>query len=213
MSLPPHRPEPATSRCVSTLFDRAVAEFDRLNGEDPTTVKIDGEPRARSLVHADHVAGWVERLSPEASEPLRLAARCQHLMRFRFPRSDFPDGRAGYLQWRKAAARFHAAEAEQVLKRVGYDTQVISKVRRIILKQGMNLDPDVQTMEDALCLSFLEHDFTKFIDAHPDEKVLHIVRTTWEKMSDAARAEAQTLSTTLSGRAATLLREATREDG
>jgi hypothetical protein len=192
---------------VSDRFDRAVAEFDRLNGEDPTTVKVNGTPRPRALLHADNVAHWIARLSPKASEPLRLAARCQHLMRFRFPRSDFPEGRVGYLQWRKAAARFHAAEAEQVLKRVGYETQVISKVKRIILKQGMNLDLDVQTMEDALCLSFLQHDFAEFIESHPDEKVLHIVGTTWEKMSDQARAEAQALPGLLGGRAAELLRK------
>lgn len=193
---------------MSDRFDRAVAEFDRLNGEDPTTVKVDGKVRPRALVHADNVTHWIGQLSPKPSEALRLAARCQHLMRFRFPRSDFPEGRVGYLQWRKAAARFHAAEAEQVLKRVGYETQTISKVKRIILKQGMNLDLDVQTMEDALCLSFLQNDFAGFIEAHSDEKVLHILRTTWEKMSDQARLEAQSLPSLSGGRASNLLRQA-----
>ncbi|MEZ4220048.1 MAG: DUF4202 domain-containing protein [Polyangiaceae bacterium] len=204
----PHLGSQSAMESLSDRFERAVAEFDRLNGEDPTQEKVSGVLHAAALAHADRVQAWVLHLNPEASEALRLSTRCQHLMRFRFPRSDFPEGRVGYLQWRKAAMRFHATEAEQVLKRVGYDNATISKVKRIVMKQGLNLDADVQTMEDALCLAFLEHDFPQFLQQHPEDKVLHILRTTWDKMSDAGRAAALELVGSLPEPAASLVQKA-----
>ena len=39
-------------------------------------------------------------------------------------------------------------------------------------KQGLKTNPDVQAMEDALCLSFLEHEFSTFSAKHDDDKVL-----------------------------------------
>ena len=97
------------------------------------------------------------------------------------------------MKWRKALARFHADQAAVILRAVGYGDDIVSAVRQINLKQDMQANPDVQTMEDALCLSFLEHELDEFSRKHPDEKVVDIIAKTWGKMSERARSRALAL--------------------
>jgi len=165
---------------------RAIAAFQAENARDPRRVVDAGLERPRELVDAERLAAWVERLEPRASEALVLASFCQHLRRWEIPRSDYEAGRLGYLKWRKALARFHADQAGEILRGLGYPEEVLLEVRQIQLKQGMSLRPDVQTMEDALCLSFLEHELGEFARQHPDDKVIDIIAKTWGKMSDRA---------------------------
>ncbi len=175
-------------------FRLAIEAFDRLNSEDPKRIDDAGVMRPRELVQAERLTAWVEKVDPQASVALRLAARCQHLCRWKIPRADFPEGRTGYLAWRKDLSRFHADEAERVLRDVGFDDATIEQVRRINLKRSLKLDRDAQLMEDALCLSFLEHEFAEFSERHPPEKVVDIVQKTWRKMSDRGHELAATIS-------------------
>lgn len=168
-------------------FQAAVAAFDAANAGDPNQRTVAGALRPRELVDAERLSEWIDRVMPEAPEALRLAARCQHLGRWHIPRSDYPQGRAGYLRWRTALSRFHADEAERILRRVGYDDATIAEVRRINVKQGLRSDPLVQAMEDALCLSFLEHELEEFAGKHDSDKVISILQKTWKKMSPHAR--------------------------
>jgi hypothetical protein len=168
-------------------FTAAIAAFDRANSEDPN-VEIDGGVEyPREWLDAQRLAAWVDKLEPHASEALRLAARCQHLQRWRIPRSAYPSGRVGYLQWRTQLGRFHADEAEKILREVGYGDDMVEAVRRINTKQGLHSNPDTRIMEDALCLSFLEHELERFATQHSDEKLVNILRKTWNKMSERAR--------------------------
>jgi hypothetical protein len=171
-------------------FEAALRRFALANAEDPTMIDDSGVLRPRELVQAERLAKWVERLNPDASEPLRLAARCQHLERFRIPRGTFPDGRTGYLMWRKELGRFHADRSRDILRSVGYDEETIERVRSINQKKSLKLDSDVQTMEDALCLAFLEHEIDDFAVKHADDKVVDILAKTWRKMSNRGHAEA-----------------------
>jgi hypothetical protein len=164
---------------------RAIAAFRAENARDPRTVlDASGQPRPRELLDAERLAAWVERLEPRASEALCLASWCQHLRRWEVARSEYEPGRIGYLKWRKALGRFHADQAEQILSELGYDPELREAVRRIQMKQGLTTEPDVQTMEDALCLAFLEHELAAFSREHPDEKVIDIIAKTWRKMSE-----------------------------
>lgn len=168
------------------LLIRAVEAFRGANACDPHVVDGPDGPRPRELVDAERLAAWVEKLEPEASLALRLASHCQHLRRWKLPRSEYEPGRLGYLKWRKALARFHADQAGEILRGLGCPEEVLLAVRRINLKQDMQGDPDVQSMEDALCLSFLEHELADFARLHPDDKVVDIIAKTWRKMSDRA---------------------------
>jgi hypothetical protein len=170
----------------SERFRKAIEAFDRANAEDPNR---EGD-RPREIAHADRLEAWVRRLAPDASEALRLAARCQHIRRWTIPRSRFPEGREGYLRWRKTLAEFHADTAAAILREVGYDEATVDRVRRLNLKRGLGVDAEVQTLEDALCLAFLEGEFAGFSARTDEAKMVEIVRKTWRKMSERGRAEA-----------------------
>jgi Domain of unknown function (DUF4202) len=172
-------------------FAHAITAFRAENSRDPrTSLDASGQPQPRELLDAGRLAAWVQQLEPQASEALRLASWCQHLRRWEVPRTEYEAGRIGYLKWRKALARFHADQAEKILSGLGYDSELREAVRRIQTKQGLTTEPDVQTMEDALCLSFLEHELADFSREHPDDKVIDIIAKTWRKMSERGHARA-----------------------
>jgi hypothetical protein len=183
--VPPH---PHESR-----LNRAIAAFDELNAADPRRLEDRGVARPLELVQAERLSVWVERVDPDASEALHLAARCQHVCRWKIPRDSHPDGRTGYLAWRKELARLHADTAERVLRSVGYDDHMVERVRSINLKRSLKRDPEAQAMEDALCLSFLEHELEAFAERHPRDKVVSILRKTWGKMGPRGHALAASL--------------------
>lgn len=188
---------------MDEIVAKAIERFNALNAEDPNTIVVAGEERPRELARAEQLEAWVLRLSPEANDALRLAARCQHIQRWLVPRGDYPEGRVGYLKWRKDLSKKHAEVATSVLRDLGAPEELIESLRSINLKEGLKTNPETQTIEDALCLSFLEHEFTEFAEKHDDEKVIDIVQKTWRKMSERAHAEA--LGLTLEGRAKELV--------
>jgi hypothetical protein len=187
-------------------FARTVAAFHAVSALDPTLQNDGSGARPRELVQAEELAAWLVRLSPDASEALRLAAHCQHIGRYQLPRSSYPEGRSGYLRWRADLARKHAETAEGILREQGYDATTIEHVRRIVLKQNRTSDAEVQTMEDALCLAFLEHEFAEFASRHDDDKLVQILRKTWRKMSE--RAHGLALELPLDARALALVTRA-----
>ena len=82
--------------------------------------------------------------------------------------------RAGYLQWRLALKEFHAGEAAAVLAREGYDVAFIDRVRMIIQRRTLKNDPDQQTLEDAICLTFLETQLTQTAEKINEVKLVGV---------------------------------------
>jgi hypothetical protein len=171
-------------------FTRAIAAIDRANMEDPNTEWLDGAPVPCGLAYGRRMTGWVERLHPDASQALRLAARAQHIRRWEIPRDRYPQGRDGYLSWRTHLKRHHAKVAAGLLEEVGYDRQTIARVQDLLRKRGVKTDPETQTLEDAACLVFLENGLDAFARKHDPDKIKGILRKTWTKMSEAGRREA-----------------------
>lgn len=164
-------------------FLDAIERFDAANARDPNTTIIEGLPQPKELVYAQRMTDWLDRLEPGASEPVRLAARAQHLMRWSIPRSDYPMDRPGYLKWRTTLYDFHADQAERILREVGYDDATVQRVRSLVRKQGIKTDVEMQLLEDVICLVFLENYFAEFAADHDEEKLIRILRRTWSKMS------------------------------
>lgn len=169
-------------------FGRAILAIDTANEADPNTIVARGEERPKELAHAELMTEWVNRLDPDADEAQLLAARAHHLRRWSLPRDQYPDGRAGYLRWRTALRKQHAAEVAELLREVGYDDATIERVRAIVNKEGLGTDPSVQVHEDALCLVFLETQLVALVDRLGDDKMLDVIRKTAAKMSPAALA-------------------------
>jgi hypothetical protein len=175
---------------MNERFDRAIQRFDEENSRDPNLEA--GQPR--ELLYAGRLTQWVLKLQPNASEVLRLAARCQHICRWQSPRENYPMTRPGYLKWRADLKKFHADKSGPILREVGYDEDTIRRVQDLNLKKNFPADPDCRGLEDALCLVFLEFQFAPLAARSDDEKMINALRKSWEKMSAAARAEALKLA-------------------
>ncbi len=172
------------------LFDEAIRRIDAANREDPRTEMADGEFQPREWLFARRVFQWVERLTPSASEELLLAARAHTVRRWIIPRDRYPRTVAGYHQWRDALAQFHANEAEQILREVGYPSDKIQAVRAFVTKANWPGNPEARILEDADCLVFLETKLDGYIDAWGENKTLRILRKTLRKMTPDAQARA-----------------------
>lgn len=173
-----------------TSFARAISAFDEANARDPHQIVVAGESRPRELVYAQRMTDWLARIASEASEPLRLAARSQHICRWTRPRANYPMTRAGYYRWRTDLGRFHAETAGTLMREAGYDQPAIDRVGSLLRKEHLKTDPEAQTLEDVICLVFLENYFADFAAQHEEEKVIGILRKTWKKMSPVGQAEA-----------------------
>lgn len=165
---------------------RGLQAIDAANADDPHRLLVGGVERPKEQVHAEMVSAWIERLVPDAGEALRLAARAHHLRRWTIPRSSYPSGRAGYLRWRRALHEQHARETGAILESVGYDEATIERVGDIVRKRGLGRDAEVQALEDALCLVFIETQLTELAQRVEDDKMIDIIRKTRAKMSDRA---------------------------
>jgi Domain of unknown function (DUF4202) len=171
-------------------FEAAIHRFDEENGRDPNLEN--GQPR--ELLYATRLTDWVLRLSPNAGEALRLAARCQHLCRWQIPRASYPMTRPGYLKWRADLKKFHAQRAGEILREVGCDDETIRRVQDLNLKKNFPADPECRVLEDALCLVFLEFQCADLAAKTDDDKMVNALKKSWEKMTEAARAEALKLN-------------------
>jgi len=174
-------------------FEAALRRFDEENSRDPNREMVDGVAHPRERIYAEWLTAWVQKLCPQASEALRLAARSQHLCRWEVPRERYPMTRAGYLQWREGLKKFHAQKAGEILRQLGYDTETISRVQALNLKKNFPADSETRVLEDALCLVFLEHQFKDLAAKTSEEKMLNALQKSWKKMTPAAREFAKEL--------------------
>ena len=172
---------------TASRFERAIALIDAANAEDPNIIRYNDEDGPKELIHAELLTRWVKTLQPNASEAVLLAARAQHIRRWMHPRSEYPEGRTGYLRWRTNLYKFHAEQAGDILREAGYDEASIARTGQIICKQGLGSDPEVQAIEDGLCLVFLETQLDELAGRLDRDKMLAILRKTWRKMSPAAQ--------------------------
>ena len=182
------------------------AAIDAANAADPRS--HDGAPLA--LAQGRRAEEWVVRLDPGASDALRLAARAHHLRRWALPRSDYPEGRAGYLRWRRAQRERHARDLAAILDEARVDGSVADRAAQIVAKRGLGSDPEVQTFEDAVSLTFLETELRSVLDRLDDDtKAADIVAKTMAKMSAAGQEQAVAVAATLDERSYLVFTEAT----
>ena len=183
-------------------FDDAVDAIDRANADDPQ--RWNGAPLAQAQGELAH--GWVIRLDSDASVALQLAARAHHLRRWAVPRSSYPNGRAGYLRWRRDQKSRHASELRDVLQSAGMRPEVVDRATTIVAKVGLGSDREVQTFEDAVCLTFLQTQLEVTADRLDEERMVAVIAKTLTKMSEPGKAAAMTIE--LDARGASLLARA-----
>jgi hypothetical protein len=165
-------------------LQRALDLIDQANGDDPSTETWQGREYPKELLYGLRMSACLARLLPDANAAQQIAARAQHIRRWTVPRERYPATREGYLRWRTFLYRFHAEQAGAIAREAGYDDHTVAAVQKMVGKQGIKRDPDVQLIEDVACLVFLEHYFPAFAEGYEETKLIDIVRKTWRKMSE-----------------------------
>lgn len=150
-------------------------------------------PHEPTLAEGRRFSAVLERLEPGASDALRLAARGAHVERFTRPRRDAPEGRAGYLAWRAGLRQMHAARVGEIMRAQSWSETEIARVGVLIRREGIKRDAEAQTLQDVICLDFIDSGFADFAQTQDPEKLLAIVAKTGRKMSARGRAAALAL--------------------
>jgi hypothetical protein len=177
-------------------YEAAVEAIDAAQGDDDLALR-----------HGRRAVEWVQRLDPAADEAQLLAARAHHLRRAAVPRSSYPEGRAGYLRWRRDGKERHAVEVGALLRGVGYDDEVVARVQALVRKAPGG-GAAALVHEDAACLVFLETQLVSLTDQLGEDHMVEVLRKTAAKMSPAGLAAADGLP--LSPRSRALLERALR---
>ncbi len=187
-------------------IDVAIELFDAYNQQDPRNIVFDGNEFPYEYFYALQLYNWVRKLEPEAGDELLLASRSQHIGRWLIPRENYLADKIGYHKWRTDLAKFHAEKAAELMLKAELDEEKIKSVQRIILKKQLRSDHEVQVMENALCLVFLQFQYDDFLQKHDDETMVRILQKTWKKMTAPGREAALKLE--FNGRGKELIEKA-----
>ena len=169
-------------------FERTIAAIDAANAVDPATVRDGGTDHPAALLYGKRMSAEMARVFPDAPDLLRIAARGQHIERWKMPRTSYPEGREGYLAWRRAQAAFHADRVGELMAGAGYPQADQARVGQMLRKEGIKRDAEVQMLEDVICLVFLRWYFPDFAAGRDPDQVRGIVAKTARKMSAEGRA-------------------------
>ena len=180
-------------------FQQAIAKFDAANAQDPNQENFQGKTYPKELLYAERMTAMLAQFAPDATEAVQLAARSQHICRWKSPRNAYPMDGVGYKQWRTDLYKFHGETAAAIMREVGYDDDMIARVQALLRKEKLKVNPQTQMLEDVAGLVFLQHylaDFVSKYSHYEEEKLLGILRKTWRKMSDNGHAAALNLNYT-----------------
>lgn len=167
-------------------FDRAIGLFDALNRVDPNLEVFAGVTYPKALLYAQRMSAMLNHYAPTASEVLQLAARCQHVERWKIMRNTYAMTKAGYNQWRSDLRDLHAQVAAKILDGLGYDQNTINRVCSLLKKENLRTDHETKTLEDVVVMVFIVYYLEDFIQTHKHyelEKHVDILRKSLRKMS------------------------------
>lgn len=179
---------------MSDRLAKVLSAIDAANAADPNRAMLEGSLLPAEIAYSRRMSAMLDRIYPEASELLRIAARAQHIERWKTPRTSYPEGRLGYLRWRTELKAYHAQRAGDIMASCGYDGGEVERTRSLIRKERLKYDAEAQALEDVICLVFLEDYFADFAPKYPETKVVDILRKTWVKMSPKGQAAALRLT-------------------
>jgi len=164
--------------------------IDAANATDPNL--LSGEPLAQ--VQGRAASRWLDKLDANASPPLQLAVRAHHLKRWELKRAGFPEGRQGYLQWRRENKAHQADSLAEIMHSHQWQADAIERARTLLGRTKLRSDPETQALEDAACLVFLETQFDDMTARTEHEHMVNIVVKTLKKMSPDAVSLAGSIS-------------------
>ncbi|MCB1527889.1 MAG: DUF4202 domain-containing protein [Hyphomicrobiaceae bacterium] len=180
----------------TSSFENVIKAIDAANADDPRKTEVDGTQRPFEIVYSERMTERLAKMYPDASEVLRIAARAQHIRRWDIPRENYPEGRNGYNDWRKACREHHGKVVSEIMQEHGYSQDDIERVVMLIKKEQLKKDRESQALENVVDVVFVDHYFDDFLAKYSQydrDKMIDIVGKTLRKMSPKGHQEALAL--------------------
>lgn len=168
---------------MGNKLSKTLRLIDEANLKDPNKIDVDGDLMPAEHVYGNRMSMVLQDYVTDPSPYLQIAARGQHIERWKSPRSDFPVGKTGYFHWRNMLKKFHAARVSEIMNEAGYEDEACARVSELIRKKGLAHDLEVQRLEDVVVLVFLQYYAAEFLGKHTPEKGLDVMVKTAKKMS------------------------------
>ena len=172
---------------MTPRLSAVLNKIDDANRRDPKSEPDDGGAKPSALLYGERMSLVLQEFAEAPSEELQIAVRGQHIERWTRARKDYPEGRTGYLQWRRDAAEFHAQRLAEIMASEGYPADARDRVGKLVRKLGLKTDDGAQTLEDVACLVFMRWYFAPFAPSRTPEELVPIVQKTAKKMSARGR--------------------------
>lgn len=174
----------------SAFLENAIQELLAAHLQDPNMESWNDGVYPAEWLYIQRITERLASFSPNASEELIIAANSQHLYRWEIERKSFPEGRIGYFQWRNYLSEYQAMKAREIILKAGFDSDFADQVKTIVKKENIFTNPEAQTLEDVVCLVFLEFYLDEFIREKSELDMSTIIMKTWNKMSEKGHQEA-----------------------
>jgi hypothetical protein len=162
----------------------AIRLIDTIHNQDLISETIDGVEIKAELLYSNRMLAVLEKVAPDASFELKLAAKCQHISRWSIPRATFPVGKKGYYDWRAAIMAHQLNVSTSVLKQAEINDQSIEIIVDVLKNKADKTNQNASIIEDTACLTFIKWYLVPFTGQFDAAKAKIILQKTAGKMSE-----------------------------
>jgi hypothetical protein len=162
----------------------AIRRIDDIHTIDSSIEIIDGDKIKAELLYSNRMLAILEKVEPNSSNELKLAAKCQHMSRWSIPRTTFPMDKKGYYQWRAAVMEYQLKVTSVVLQDSGIDNDSIAVIVAALKNKADKTNVNASIIEDTACLTFIKWYLVSFAGQFEAEKAKGILVKTAKKMSE-----------------------------
>ena len=169
---------------IKIQYTKAVELINSVHNQDPNSETIDGVDIKAELLYSQRMLAILQKVQPNASLELQLAAQCQHISRWSIPRTTFSMDKKGYYQWRAAIMEHQLSVTSSVLKQAEINEQSIEIVVDTLKNKADKTNINASIIEDTACLTFIKWYLVPFAGQFDPEKAKVILQKTANKMSE-----------------------------
>lgn len=167
-----------------TQYTTAVELINSVHNQDPNSEIVEDVEIKGELLYSQRMLAMLEKVQPDASFELKLAAQCQHISRWSIPRATFSMDKKGYYQWRAAIMEHQLGITINTLKQAGIEENVVSIITDALKNKADKTNLNASIIEDTACLTFIKWYLVPFAGQFDPEKAKVILQKTANKMSD-----------------------------
>jgi len=165
-------------------YFEAIRRIDDIHIIDSSIEIIGGDEIKAELLYSNRMLTILEKVDPNSSFELKLAAKCQHMSRWSIPRATFPMDKKGYYQWRAAVMEYQLKVTTSVLQDSGIDNDSIAVIVDALKNKADKTNVNASIIEDTACLTFIKWYLVSFAGQFEAEKAKGILAKTAKKMSE-----------------------------